>query len=251
MAAMGQRPEGPPPPCPSWVFSNNSDTHVAKDRCWFGKDYVPFRSYVTDLTGGVVEVIGMGTVDLATMSSPTQTGPDSHSILRLKNVLHTPAMLCNIIGRPVMEDYTVICGPTASDNAGWITKNNDGSSVAYFKPMSQGPNLYQVQLGEPPLGHQFGISPLFRNTLYMIHAFWSQRERRRFEMLKASGLIQASGVEPLTRSEKEWFRRRFMSEDSIMVAYGLDKNRWEHREEGRAIMRILKSHAENEPIVSS
>lgn len=196
----------------------------------------------------MVEVIGMGTVHLATLSSPTQTGPDSNSILQLNNVLHTPAMLCNIIGRPLMEDYAVICGPIASDNAGWIMKN-DGSTVAYFKPMSQGPNLYQVQLGEPPLGHQFGISPLFPNTHYMIHAFWSQRERRRIEMLKASGLFQSSGVEPLTQSEKEWFRRRFMSEDAIIIAYGLDGNRWEHREEGRAIMRILKSHAENEPIV--
>lgn len=146
-----------------------------------------------------------------------------------------------------MDDHTVICDRTASDNAGFIVKNTDGCIMAYFKPMSQGPKLYQVQLGEPPLGHEFGISPLCPNGLYMIHAFWSQRERQRFEILKASGLTRASGVEPLTEAETGWFRRNRMSEKAIRVAYGLNSNRREHQEEGRAIMRILKSHAENEP----
>ncbi|CAG8899290.1 unnamed protein product [Penicillium egyptiacum] len=248
MASMPGPPDRPPPPCPSWVFSNNSDTHVAKDRYWFDTDYIPFRSHFTDIAGHSAEVIGMGTVNLATMSPPTQTDPDSPSSLRLKNVLHAPATLCNIIGRPVMDDYTVICGPF-SDYPGFIVKNTDGCIVAYFKPMNQGPNLYQVQLGEPPLGHEFGLSPLCANGHYMIHAFWSQHERQRFASLKASGLIQASGVDPLTPVERNWFRQKRMSEKAILVAYGLDSNRKEHQEEGRAIMRILKSQAENEPTV--
>ncbi|KAJ5383552.1 hypothetical protein N7517_001463 [Penicillium concentricum] len=250
MASMPQNPPRPPPPCPSWVFSNTSDTHVAKDRCWFGKDYIPFRSYVTDITGGPAVVIGMGTVNLATMSSPTQTDSDSHSSLCLKNVLHAPAMLCNIIGSPVEDDYTVFWGGlySSSDKSGEIMSKS-GRTVAYFKPMGQGPSLYQVQFSRPPLGYQFGISPLLQNGLYMIHAFWPQPERQRFALLKASGLIRASGVEPLTRSEKQWFGKRRMSENGILVEYGLNKNRKEHQEEGRAIMRILKSQAENELII--
>ncbi|KGO72140.1 hypothetical protein PITC_075780 [Penicillium italicum] len=247
MASMPQVSERPPPPCPSWVYSNNSDTHVAKDRCWFGQDYIPFRSYVTDIAGGSVEVIGMGTVNLATMSSPMQTHPNPHSSLRLKNVLHAPTMLCNIIGSPVRDDYTVMCGPIDSDMSGFLVRNADGRIMAYFKPMGQGPRLFQVQLGEPPLGHALGLSPLCPNGLYMIHAFWSQRERRRFEILKASGLTRASGVQPLTLAEKNWFGMHRMSERAIMLAYGLNHNRQEHREEGRAIMRILKAQTENEP----
>ncbi|OQE22134.1 hypothetical protein PENFLA_c013G04949 [Penicillium flavigenum] len=231
MASMPVRPDRPPPPCPSWVFSDKSDTHVAKDR-W-----------------GRAEVIGMGTVDLATMSPRTQTDPGSPSTLRLKNVLHAPAALCNIIGKPVTEDYTVIRGTTDSDHPGFIVKNTNGNIVAYFKPKDQGPDLYQVQLGEPPLGHEFGISPLCPNGNYLIHAFFSQRERHRFVILKFSGLIRASGVEPFTPTEKKWFGKNRMSEKAIRVAYGLDPNRKEHQEECRAIMRILKCQAENEPIL--
>ncbi|KAJ5835919.1 hypothetical protein N7447_001945 [Penicillium robsamsonii] len=245
MAPMPQNTQRPPPLCPAWVFSNHSDTHVVKDRHWFGKDYIPFRSYVTDIAGGSVEVIGMGTVNLATMRSPTQTDSDTDGSLHLKNVLHTPAILCNIIGSPVTDDYIITWGgPPSSDKSGEIMSKS-GRTVAYFKPMGQGPSLYQVQLSDPPFGHQFGISPLLRNGLYMIHAFWPQSERQRFAILKASGLIRASGVEPLTQSESGWFKRRHMSENAILVEYGLDKKREEHQEEGRAIMRILKSHAEN------
>ncbi|KGO58989.1 hypothetical protein PEX2_093440 [Penicillium expansum] len=247
MASMPQRPVRPPPPCPSWVYSNNSDTHVAKDRCWFGQDYIPFKSHVTDIAGGSVEVIGMGTVNLTTMVSPAQTHPNPHGSLRLKNVLHAPAMLCNIIGSPVSDDYTVIYGPNSSDMSGFIVRNANGCIVAYFKPKGEGPGLYQVQLGQPPLGHEFGISPLCPNGLYMIHAFWSQRERHRFEILKASGLTRASGVEPLTLAERNWFGKQRMSEQAVTLAYGLNPDRREHREEGRAIMRILKSQTENEP----
>ncbi|OQE47326.1 hypothetical protein PENCOP_c001G01647 [Penicillium coprophilum] len=249
MASMPQQPGKPPPPCPAWVFSINSNTHVAKDRCWFGKDYIPFRSHVTDMGGGSVEVIGMGTVNITTMSSPTQTDQDSHSSISLKNVLHTPAMLCNIIGGPITNNHTIVCGPTTSTSSGRIMDDSDGRTVAYFKSMRQGPQLYQLQVSAPPYGHHFGASPLLPNGHYMIHAFWSQRERQRFAVLKSRNLIQASGVEVLTESEGHWFGKRHMSEDAILVAYGLNKDRKEHREEGRAIMRILKSHAENEPIV--
>ena len=155
-------------------------------------------------------------------------------------------MLCNIIGKPINDDYTILCGSSSPYDSGFIIKNPNSRIVAYFKPMGEGPMLYEIQLGAPPLGHEFGISPLCPNGLYMIHAFWSQRERRRFEALTAAGLMRASGVEPLTRAENHWLSKKFMSEKGIVLAYGLDYNRKEHREEGRAIMRILKSHAENE-----
>lgn len=156
-------------------------------------------------------------------------------------------MLCNIIGKPILDDYTIIPTLSSPDISGIIVANIDGSIQAYFKPMDQGPILYQVQTHLPPLGHDFGISPLCPNGNYLIHAFWSQRERYRFEIFKASGLIRASGVAELTRAEKGWFRQKHMTEEGITFAYGLDYNRVEHREEARAIMRILKSQAENEP----
>ncbi|KAJ5164483.1 uncharacterized protein N7500_006313 [Penicillium coprophilum] len=249
MASVPRQPGNPPPPCPAWVFSIHSNTHVAKDRCWFGIDYIPFKSHVTDMAGGSVEVIGMGTVNITTMSSPTQTDQESYSSISLKNVLHTPAILCNIIGSPITHSHTIVCGPTTSTSSGRIMDDSDGRTVAYFKSMSQGPRLYQLQVSAPPYGYQFGASPLLPNGHYMIHAFWPQHERQRFAILKSRGLVQASGVEALTESERHWFRKRHMSEDAILLAYGLNKHRKEHREEGRAIMRILKSHAENEPIV--
>ncbi|KXG48034.1 uncharacterized protein PGRI_019040 [Penicillium griseofulvum] len=243
MATIGQYPNRAPPPCPDWVFSNTSDTHVAKDRCWFGTDYTPFSSYVTDMAGGSAEVIGMGAVNLTTMNSPNETDPSLRDSLHLKNVLHVPAMLCNIIGSPMMEDYNVILGTSSPDNSGQIM-SEDGRTVAYFKPMDPGPKLYLVQISEPPSGYQFAFSPFHPNGLYLIHAFWSRVERQRFADLKAYGLTHVSGVDPLTESEKIWFTRNHMSQDRILVAYGLDNNRREHRQEARAIMRILKSHAE-------
>lgn len=189
----------------------------------------------------------MGTIILSTRGSPFQTGPHPNNYLRLKNVLHTPAMLCNIIGKPLLDDCTVIPTPSCPDVSGIIVDTLSGSIKAYFKPMGQGPLLYQVQTHLPPLGHDFGISPLCPNVTYLIHAFWSQRERRRFEIFKASGLIRASGVEALTQAEKRWFGQKHMTEEGITLAYGLDYNRVEHREEARAIMRILKAQAENEP----
>ncbi|CEI61910.1 hypothetical protein FVEN_g2960 [Fusarium venenatum] len=74
-------------PCPAWVWSNNHNVHVAKDRSWFGDDYVSIDSAINN---GATQVVGIGTVELPTETFPHGNNPGSHGILRLKNVLHAP-----------------------------------------------------------------------------------------------------------------------------------------------------------------
>ncbi|KAI1497526.1 hypothetical protein F5X99DRAFT_413012 [Biscogniauxia marginata] len=55
--------------CPDWIFSNNSDAYVCKNREWFGECH-PFRSAATAPFGTQLEILGIGTVDLPVKRSP-------------------------------------------------------------------------------------------------------------------------------------------------------------------------------------
>ncbi|KAK3988771.1 hypothetical protein QBC44DRAFT_359791, partial [Cladorrhinum sp. PSN332] len=58
MASLSMQGNTTPLPCPDWVFSG-SNVHIAKDRSWFGDDYVAFSSHLADglLIDGIGSVI--------------------------------------------------------------------------------------------------------------------------------------------------------------------------------------------------
>ena len=97
-------------------------------------------------------VVGIGTVELPVKRGPSATGPRSHGTLRLRNVLHVPTLICNIIGSPILDEYIVHTGFDDKDKKGTI-KDKHGRNAAYFdlrlKP-------YQVRLSGPPIGPRVG-----------------------------------------------------------------------------------------------
>lgn len=223
-------------------------TSVAKDRSWFGADYIPFESFITNLVGGSTPVVGIGSVELPTKSSPTKTGRRSHGTIRLKNVLHAPSIFCNIIGRPILDEYSVDCGipKDPSSSSGSITRRYDGRIVAHFKPQTR---LLEVRLSGPPVGPRVGRSPFKASGHYALHAFWPDSERQRFAALLASTprFTVASGSlikipnrsSTMTPAEKEWIERHWGNEYRFLLAHGLSIFKDEDREEGRFILRAL------------
>lgn len=249
MASSSRRNEQVSLPCPAWVWSNNSNVHVAKDRCWFGDDYTPLVSFFTDMVGNSIEVVGIGTVDLPTKISPTRTGPSSHGILHLKKVLHAPSIICNIIGQPILDDYNILTSFSESSlgRSGSITNLSDGRSVAYFKPLNRDTWFFQVRLSGPPVGPKVGPSPFNSSKNYMIHAFWPESERQRFAALQASRQIPATASGPLTSAEKTWLKTHYRTEFNFLRVHGLSIFKDEDREEGRTILRAIMSDDSDEP----
>ncbi|OJJ43881.1 hypothetical protein ASPZODRAFT_891110 [Penicilliopsis zonata CBS 506.65] len=121
------------------------------------------------MMGNMMEVVGIGTVELPTKTLPNLTGPDSHGTLRLKMVLHCPSARCNIVGVPITGDYGVIVSGYvgASGHAGTVTGLSDRRPVAYFMPSVGSFPLLEVQLSEPPVGPVVGPSPFNPSQAYI------------------------------------------------------------------------------------
>ncbi|KAK3334197.1 hypothetical protein B0T19DRAFT_148129 [Cercophora scortea] len=99
-------------PCPDWVVSLDCDVHIARDRAWFGKDYVPYTTTVVPSPPSQsppLQVVGIGTVLLPLEFSPHQKDKDrrKHGTLTLETVLHVPSAPYNIIGSPIAHTYSL------------------------------------------------------------------------------------------------------------------------------------------------
>ena len=97
-------------------------------------------------------VVAIGTVELPVKRSPSATGPRSHGMLRLRNVLHVPTLICNIIGSPILDEHTVHTGFDDKETKGTI-KDKHGRNAAYFDARLK---PYQVRLSGPPIGPRVG-----------------------------------------------------------------------------------------------
>ncbi|KAH7230882.1 hypothetical protein BKA59DRAFT_535803 [Fusarium tricinctum] len=214
-------------PCPAWTHQASA----AKDRSWFGDDYMPFESYVRSADGSELKVIGIGTVALLTKASPNRTGPRSHGTLRLTNVLHVPSAICNIIGQPVVERYNII----TRGIEGTITDLSDGRSVAYFKRQMEAAKNFEIRLSGPPIGPKVGPSPFNPSII----------ERERFAALQAFRQPAAGANLDLAPSEKTWLKEHFQSEFQFLQLYGLSVFKEEDRKEGRTILRTIMAHNED------
>lgn len=137
------------PICGDWVFSNQSNVHIAKDREWC-TEYTPFRSYVNagySPSASRIPVEGVGTVVI-----PLRIRRKVHREMRLENVLHCATATCNVLGLP--EDMLQDGGVCISKHK--IT-DDKGRVLGAF---AENKRLYCLQLSGPPVG------PLITRSLF-------------------------------------------------------------------------------------
>ncbi|KKZ66568.1 hypothetical protein EMCG_07682 [[Emmonsia] crescens] len=214
-----------------------SNVHVAKDRAWF-TDYTPFKTELRDAYGMMktpTPVVGIGTVDLATKCLPNQTGPGSRAVLHLKNVLHTPSAICNILGGPLFNDYDVTTGGEANSASSGSIKDSEGRCVAYFDRRK---SWFQVRPCGPPYGPQLGPTVFKEGGAYMLSVSWPASEQKRWHdhQNKAVAVLENPGY---TSEEKAWLKKHYKSEFHFLRVNGLKIYKNEDRGEGRLIVRAM------------
>ena len=129
-------------------------------------------------------VLGIGSVEIPTISSPDASGASSHETILLHEVLHAPAAIYNFFGQPLSTDgYTLAFGSDNPKSLGTI-KDHQGKDVAYLDAehpkwapkvrcapdgTTLGPYVFQKNDGAPTLlgGH------------------WNEAEERRWQKFKA------------------------------------------------------------------
>ncbi|KAF4985819.1 hypothetical protein FDECE_16292 [Fusarium decemcellulare] len=245
-------------PCPAWVYSPTSTVQygplppsrvltnyrlsVAKDRSWFGDDYVVFRSsidYATPNETFVAGVIGVGSVLLKTKRFAAKGGKNCHGEILLKNVVHAPASICNIIGQNISDDYEVDTNSPGKASAGTI-KDKDGNQVAHFKPPFGKSSLLLVGLSGPPIGLEVGPSPLEAFVTYNICVSWPEEERTRFNLYEATRTGgEYIGKAPLTDEERKFLDKNYGGEEQWLTREKLSTSD-EDREVGRQRLRSFR-----------
>lgn len=94
-----------------WVYSNNSNVHVAQNIEWFDS-FTDFRSSDGSLyfegDGSAVE--GIDQVTLPVMTHRHRKGAAHEGTLVLKDVLYAPGIPCNILDGPISDEYNVTYG---------------------------------------------------------------------------------------------------------------------------------------------
>lgn len=219
---------------------------VAKDRIWFSDDYIPFSSFITDIFGNEIEVIGVGSVDLPTKTLPKKTGPSSHGVIHLKHVLHVPTIICNIVGRNLGNEYDERWprGKVPWKFPGLVSyifdRYND-CVEAYTQSLSEGTSHREIRISGPPVGPRVGHSPFdpMPKKLYAICAYWRYDEEQRLADLLASNQTKLIRSIPLTPAEMVWLKKHFESEYHFLRMHGLSIYNENERGKGRSILRIL------------
>ncbi|KZF22857.1 hypothetical protein L228DRAFT_247259 [Xylona heveae TC161] len=214
-----------------WVWSNNSNVHVANHRDWF-TTFTEFKTQTHSLMGPGMEVQGIGDVELEvkTQDSPRGGSESSHRKLVLHDVLFAPKFICNILGGPIVHDYDVDMGH--GSRSGGLKDRRTGASAGLFDHNK----LLKLWL----VGQPKGQSSLDPDELYWINVRWPDNERSRWLTHKKS-LGEQPGVDapPCTAAEKEWLKREFGGEFTFLHMYGLSISKEEDREEGRRIARAF------------
>lgn len=163
----------------------------------------------------------------------------------MKNVLHAPSIICNIIGSPVLNDYHVFTS-FSETSSGSIHRLSDGRRIAYFKPATQAARFFQVRLSGPPVGPKVGPPPFDPSTKYLLRAEWPDSERKKHDNVQL--LLQDKDIDdgPLKATENAWVKKHYGDEFKFLQAHGLSISKEEDRAEGRIIVRTMISRDNEE-----
>ncbi|KAL8388806.1 hypothetical protein RB595_008944 [Gaeumannomyces hyphopodioides] len=251
-------PSETPGLCPDWVLATGSNVHVARDRAWFST-YTPFPTFVTSfISTNPIEAVGIGDVHLPVKLFPKRSGPDAHGTLHLRNVLHMPTGICNLVGGLNTGDYSrALLGGLEGCSA--AIEAQDGRRLGYFVGLPA-----VLKLSGPPVGPVVGPSMLEPGKPYMLSVIWPDSERERWAAAQAgrSGSDDGTNQEvsdggkvkdeaeaapsaSYTKEEKDWLKRGWGGEFKFLAAYGLSIYKDEDRDEGRRIVRAMMEHDED------
>lgn len=114
-----------------WIWSFDSNTHIATHRDWF-TSFTPLTSQITSTSNGTTKtthtVEGIGSVELEVRriignAAKRNVGPKNSKVV-LRNVLFVPDFFCNVMGVPVREDYDISIGAER-----WIMDKKTGRGI--------------------------------------------------------------------------------------------------------------------------
>lgn len=190
---------------------------ITKDRDWF-KTYTPFTSTIENLP-----VLGIGTVEIPTKRSPSLSGVSSHSSLHLKEVLHVPDFICNVIGSPILLDDYHIQTFTTSKSKG-VLKDSKGKNVAYFDPDSK---FFALKVRGKPTGPLLGSHAAFKEgSFYRLSCSWDSVEQQKWQEFKEKNSLTnpisgsagaADGTPPYTDDEKAYLKENWRDEYHFLL----------------------------------
>lgn len=180
-------------------------------------------------------VIGIGTVEIPVKRRPDARGAQGHGVLRLRNVLHVPSCVCNVIGAPIAKDHVLRAAP------GGICQISDGKGRAagYFYRLDLPGPLLQLRLSGPPVGPRVGPSPFKPQHKYKICAWWhdDHRQLAMRQLAKRAGKPRPGVVAAFDDQERAWMKREHGSVWKFMRAFGLKGNCEEDAAKARQIIR--------------
>ena len=179
-------------------------------------------------------VLGIGTVEVLVKRRPDARGAQGHGVLRLRNVLHVPSCICNVIGAPITKDFVLRAAP------GGICQISDkkGNAAGYFYKLDLPGQLMQLRLSGPPVGPRVGPSPFKPQHKYKICAWWHEDHRQlAMRQLAKRAKKPRPGVTAFDNEERAWIKREHGSVWKFMRAFGLKGNCEEDAEKARQIIR--------------
>lgn len=226
-----------------WIWSNNSDVHVASHRDWF-TSYTPFSTSVSGGFGNEVSVAGIGDVKLPTKTHPTKAGTAFQGTIILRDVLYAPSGVCNIIGSPILDDYDIDMDFGA--RAGKVNSRTNGARAGLLNLNT----LIRLRLR----GQTATQSSLDPDSHFFIRANWPPDERAKWESFRSGhdeqGLASHHDTSndglPLTQQEKKWLKDNHGDEFHFLREHGLSIYKDEDRDEGRAILRAMMQEESSE-----
>lgn len=152
-----------------WIYATASNAHAANHRDWFF-NYTPLGSRTSAPDGSGMEVVGIGDVQLE-VNMKTSTSEGAYNSLILRDVLHIPSAVANVVAAPILEEFTTC----SFGGGGAISNPSTGVTLLLDKP-----KFYKLWL----VGQARGQTSLDEQGDYWINVNWSASERARWERKK-------------------------------------------------------------------
>lgn len=160
-----------------WVWSFESNVHVANHRDWF-TDFRPLTSHISSSVGDSSSPVeGIGSVELEVRklygeAAKRNKGPKNSKVV-LRNVLYVPSFLCNVMGNPIREEYDVSIGAER-----WLMDKKTGAGVGLLDKTKAGTVKLMLK------GQAKGDTGLTGPVPDKIDVLWSDEERQKAQIQK-------------------------------------------------------------------